>query len=90
MRLYRLTDEILHYLWDPIGVAGIAEARDEYYAYLPEVFGLLLAAKNESEIAAYLTRVESQRMGGTPDNTSNIKIAGMLIDARKALLDHGS
>ena len=31
--LYRRVDEVLHYLWDPIGVAGIPEARDEYYGY---------------------------------------------------------
>jgi hypothetical protein len=28
--LYRMVDEILHYVWDPIGVAGEARARDEY------------------------------------------------------------
>ena len=41
MELYRRVDEVLHYLWDPIGVAGAPEARDEYYSYLPHVFSLL-------------------------------------------------
>jgi len=29
--LYRRTDEILHYLWDPIGVSDTPQARDEYH-----------------------------------------------------------
>jgi hypothetical protein len=36
--LYRRTDEVLHYIWDPIGVAGVPEARDEYDSYLPHAF----------------------------------------------------
>ena len=36
--LYRRVDEVLHYIWDPIGVAGAPMARDEYYAYLPQIF----------------------------------------------------
>ena len=42
MKLYRQTDETLHYMWDPIGVAGIVQARDEYQSYLPQVFQLVL------------------------------------------------
>jgi len=33
--LRQRTDEVLHYLWDPIGVAGAPGARDEYWSYLP-------------------------------------------------------
>lgn len=33
--------EILHYLWDPIGVRGIPEARDEYDSYVAHVGALL-------------------------------------------------
>lgn len=42
MALYRRIDEILRNDWDPIGVSGIPEARDEYYDYLPIVFRLVL------------------------------------------------
>jgi hypothetical protein len=34
--LYRRIDEVVHYLWDPIGVSDVPEARDEYHSYLPE------------------------------------------------------
>lgn len=30
MHLYRLCDEALFYVWDPIGVCGAPEARTEY------------------------------------------------------------
>jgi hypothetical protein len=34
-------EEIVHCKWDPIGVSGIPEARDEYGAYVHEVFSRL-------------------------------------------------
>ena len=40
--LYRRCDEVLHYLWDPIGVKGCPGARDEYDSYVPQVFSLVL------------------------------------------------
>ena len=36
-------DEILHYIWDPIGVAGAVMARDEYSGYVPKLVTLLMA-----------------------------------------------
>jgi hypothetical protein len=63
LALYRAVDEVLHYVWDPIGVNGIPQARDEYHGYLPQVFGLLRDGADESAIAAYLTAVSTGRMG---------------------------
>jgi hypothetical protein len=61
--LYRRVDEVLHYLWDPIGVSDIPEARDEYYDYVPNVLSLLRAEAGVDRIAAYLVDVETDRMG---------------------------
>jgi hypothetical protein len=33
----RRADEVLHYLWDPIGVAGEVMACDEYMGYVPKL-----------------------------------------------------
>jgi hypothetical protein len=41
LELYRRTDEILHYIWDPIGIGGSPGARDEYDDYLGHVFTLV-------------------------------------------------
>jgi hypothetical protein len=86
--LYQRTDEVLHYLWDPIGVAGCPQARDEYYAYLPQVFGMLLEKKTEEEIASYLMRVEDERMGlSTTEATraNAAQVATFLVDWRETL-----
>jgi hypothetical protein len=34
-------DEVVHYLWDPIGIAWLPEARDEYKGYIPKLLILV-------------------------------------------------
>ncbi len=51
LALYRAVDEVLHYIWDPIGVSGSPEARDEYQGYLPHVFGLVREGRDDEAIA---------------------------------------
>jgi hypothetical protein len=63
LALYNRLDEILWKDWDPIGVHGIEEARDEYHSYLPEVFQMVLKGVHSSRIAAYLHYVVKERMG---------------------------
>ena len=77
------TDEVLHYLWDPIGIADCPQARDEYRAYLPEVFGMLISGKSEEEIAAYLVLVEDDRIGLTVTDSRKANaahVAAVLVD----------
>ena len=88
--LYRRTDEILHYLWDPIGVSDMPQARDEYYSYLPRVFERLIENSKDHEIAAYLTKVEEGSMGMTPNKDKAMKIARMLIEAKEWIVDEAS
>jgi hypothetical protein len=61
--LYQRIDEVLHYLWDPIGVAREPFARDEYAAYVPEVFGLVAEGASEQKLMGYLLQVEADAMG---------------------------
>jgi hypothetical protein len=49
--------------WDPIGVADIPEAQDEYDSYIPQVITLLLKSATPEEIAEYLSTVEAREMG---------------------------
>jgi hypothetical protein len=51
LALYRAVDEVLHYVWDPIGVAGAPRARDEYFSYLPKVYGMVKAGSDPESIA---------------------------------------
>lgn len=62
-RVHNRVDEILHYVWDPIGVSGVAEARDEYDSYIQPVVRMLFDGKEEKDIALYLHSVEGERIG---------------------------
>ena len=63
MKLYHRVDEVLHYVWDPIGVSRAPAARDEYYSYLPVVFGMLKKGAAPDDIRTFLTEIESEHMG---------------------------
>jgi hypothetical protein len=63
LALYKRIDEILWEEWDPIGVSGIEEARDEYQSYLPGIFALALGRCDVDEIADRLHLIERQTMG---------------------------
>jgi hypothetical protein len=51
--------------WDPIGVNDTPEAADEYDGYIGSVLDLLNAKASSDDVAAYLRKVETERMGLT-------------------------
>ena len=61
--LYNLIDEILWNDWDPIGVNGYEEARDEYQSYLPQVFNFKINNADKEILAQHLFKIETERMG---------------------------
>jgi hypothetical protein len=61
--LYTRIDEVLHYIWDPIGVAGEPFARDEYKAYVPKVFSMIKANEESKLILGYLAGISNDNMG---------------------------
>ena len=63
MELYRRCDEVLHYVWDPIGVAGIPGARGEYDSYLPKIFALVADGADKRRIEDHLVNLEKTSMG---------------------------
>ncbi|QDP01417.1 hypothetical protein [Thalassotalea sp. PS06] len=85
--LYRRVDEILFYLWDPIGVCDIPMARDEYQSYLPQVFKLLLNNSKDHEVSAYLIKVESGSMGMSANSKKALEVARLLIETKEAMLE---
>jgi hypothetical protein len=80
LELYRRVDEVLYYVWDPIGVAPDPVTRDEYAGYLPKVFSMLQEGADASPIAAYLDNVATERMGlnGNPEHSK--RVAKLLLD----------
>lgn len=56
-------DEVLNYIWDPLGVRGVPEARGEYDSYVLQVTGLLLRGASAGDLAEFLGRLTRDRMG---------------------------
>lgn len=83
--LYRMVDEVLHYIWDPIGVAGEPRARDEYYAYVPGVFSLVRDGKNAEEISAYLRSIATEHMGLTAVPDAEFTVARLLLEWKELI-----
>jgi hypothetical protein len=83
--LYNAVDEVLHYIWDPIGVSGVPQARDEYYGYLPQIFGMLRCGSNEEDIAAFLGKVVTEQMGLSARPQNDREVASVLVDWKESL-----
>lgn len=63
LELYKRCDEVLHYIWDPIGVAGEPQAREEYESYLPQVFSLVLENAFPESVVYHLRDIEETQIG---------------------------
>ena len=38
-QLFQRVEEVVHYIWDPIGISAMPQARDEYYGYMTAIYG---------------------------------------------------
>jgi hypothetical protein len=56
-------NEVLHYIWDPIGVRGEPRARDEYDSYAPEVYSLLQSGAPSNRLQPTSTRLRPKEWG---------------------------
>jgi hypothetical protein len=70
--LHQAVGEVLHYLWDPIGVTGVPQARDEYDGYVDHICGMLHQDIAESSLAGHLVHIADRHMGlfGTGDRAA--------------------
>ena len=55
--------EILLQSWDPIGIAGVAAAQDEYDQYVKSIRVMLTTGISIDDLSAYLAEIETDRMG---------------------------
>jgi len=61
-RYHRAIREILLRDWDPIGVADIPEAQDEYDSYIPGIYGRLIRHIPEKELFDHLWQIQTEHM----------------------------
>jgi hypothetical protein len=55
--------EIVMREWDPIGVAGVPEAHDEYDSYIHQIHGMLIRREPKHKLLDYLWWAETENMG---------------------------
>ncbi|KVR82630.1 hypothetical protein WK26_11660 [Burkholderia vietnamiensis] len=80
LELYRRVDEVLYYVWDPIGVAYSPTARDEYQGYLPKVFAMLREGMDAAHVAAHLDSVATESMGLNANPEHSKRVAELLLN----------
>ena len=84
-QLYRLCNEVLFYVWDPIGVATSAAARDEYDSYAKTVFMYLQEDQNAKKIADYLGKVRTTSMGLPAAPKEDLEVAELVVAWRESV-----
>lgn len=83
--LHWRVDEVLHYLWDPIGVSGIPLARNEYQSYVPQVVRLLNENASPERIADYLYEIATRRMGISENSDATLRVVAVLLDWKEKI-----
>ncbi len=66
--------------WDPIGVNGIPQARDEYDRYLDPLANLLRGGADTDKVAGYLADVERGQMELPASRDQLLDVANQAID----------
>ena len=83
--LHRAVGEVLHYIWDPIGVAGSVQARNEYDGYIAQVCSLLWQDASALQISEHLVKLADQNMD-LPDTQARADLATRkLLEWRDAI-----
>jgi hypothetical protein len=77
--LYRRVDEIVHYVWDPIGISGSPHARNEYDSYLTAIFGRVKAGDIDA-IVEYMKWIAGDHMGLIFDEEKARKAAERMLE----------
>ena len=85
MELYRAMDEVIHYIWDPIGISDLPSARDEYKSYLPKVFKMLIDESSNEEIVEYLLEIETERMGLNQNRDNAKRVVEILNEYKEKI-----
>jgi hypothetical protein len=77
--------EILLQSWDPIGIAGVVAARDEYDQYVKPIAAMVIAGTAVGELSGYLVEIETSRMGLKGDHRRAHSAAAKLREIARTL-----
>ena len=85
--LSKRVDEVLFYVWDPIGVQPEPCARGECWSYVEDVCKLVDGYDDTAPISTYLATVVRDKMGLNPNRKHCDEVAELLLDHKKAIKD---
>jgi hypothetical protein len=71
--------ELLMREWDPIGVADVPEAHDEYDSYVSQIYGLLVRREPRHKLVEYLWWAETENMGLFGNRERTERVADLLL-----------
>jgi len=83
--LRRRVDEVLYYVWDPIGVREEPFARYEYENYVRHVLQLLENHDDAEPISEYLAGIVRTSMELSPDKNRCDETAELLLLHKQAI-----
>lgn len=86
--LMHRVDEVLFYIWDPIGVRDVPEARAEYRSYVPRILEMLQSDRAADDVADALDQITTEQMGLGSDRKHSLEIAAILKH-HKTAIDEG-
>ncbi len=79
--IHRQIETVLLREWDPIGVAGVPAAQDEYRSYVRPVYDIALKTRSPRAIADFLAETERKTMGLSFASGLSVrmKVAGKIL-----------
>ena len=86
-RSYAAIHRILMEAWDPIGVADVPEAQDEYDSYVAGVYSRLIHRAPWHELLDYLWQVETEHMGLKGDRQRTEHVVNLLLNVPEQIND---
>ncbi len=85
--LAKRIDEVLYYVWDPIGVSSDPCARYEYSCYVAGVLKLVKECCDSEPISNYFMSLASEKMGLNSDYQMCSIVAQLLLMHKQVLID---
>src|SRR5438552_13299818 len=65
--------------WDPIGVAHVPQAQDEYDSYVSQIYGMLIRREPRHKLVDFLWWVETENMGLYGNRQRTERVADLLL-----------
>jgi len=88
-RYHESIRRILLHDWDPIGVADVAEAQDEYDSYVGKIYGMLIRHEPRHKLVDHLWWIETDNMGLAGNRQRTEAIADRLLGLHDELETSG-